>query len=80
MNHTHNHHHHGSKELPFQQKLTTLFQHWIDHNISHKESYLSWAEKAKNEDLSDIVKCLEEAGVLTDEINSKLEKALKALS
>jgi hypothetical protein len=82
MSHEHNHNHdhqHESKELSFQAKLISLFQHWIDHNISHKESYLSWAEKAKKENLSDIVQCLEDAGILTDELNSKLEKALKIL-
>ena len=82
-NHEHNHHEHHShetKELSLKEKLSSLFQHWIKHNSSHKESYLSWAEKAKGENLSNIVTFLEQAGELSDEINFKLEKALKELT
>ncbi|MCK5311408.1 MAG: hypothetical protein KAJ62_04835 [Desulfobacteraceae bacterium] len=81
--HDHDHHHHHShetKELSFKEKLSTLFQHWIDHNSSHKESYLSWADKADKENLSEIVTYLKEAGNLSDKINLKLEKALKELT
>jgi len=77
--HDHTHHDHENTELTFKEKLSTLFQHWIDHNSSHKESYLSWAEKAKKENLSDIVLYLEQAGELSDNINLKLEEALKKL-
>lgn len=83
MNHHHDHshdHNHTKSELSFQEKLTSLFQHWIDHNSSHKENYLTWAEKAKKENLSDIVSCLEQAGELSDKINIQLKKALKELS
>lgn len=80
-NHSHDHgHNHEQKELSFKEKLSSLFQHWIDHNSSHKESYLSWARKAQKENLSKIGSYLEQAGELSDEINMKLEKALKELS
>ena len=79
-NHEHHHHNHETKELSLKEKLSSLFQHWIDHNSSHKESYLSWAKKAEKENLSGIVTCLEQAGNLSDEINLKLEKALKDLT
>ena len=80
-NHHHDHHHHAHEnmELTFKEKLSTLFKHWIDHNLNHKESYLSWAEKAKKENFSDIVLYLEQAGELSDKINAKLEEALKKL-
>ena len=79
-NHEHHHHNHETKELSLKEKLSSLFQHWIDHNSSHKESYLSWAKKAEVENLSGIVAYLEQAGKLSDEINLKLEKALKELT
>lgn len=76
----HHDHNHQKSELSFKEKLSSLFKHWIDHNSSHKENYLTWAEKAKKENLSDIVSCLKQAGELSDKINIKLEKALKDLS
>ena len=76
----HHHHNHEKKELSLKEKLSSLFQHWIDHNSSHKESYLSWAKKAEEENLSDIVRYLEEAANLSDDINLKLAKALKELN
>lgn len=80
MNHNHHEHHHTKSELSFKEKLESLFKHWIDHNYSHKENYIIWAEKAKKENLASIVSCLEQAGELSDKINQKLEKALKDLS
>lgn len=85
---THHHHHHGhdhdhghdhEKTLSFKEKLETLFNHWIDHNNSHKDSYLSWAHKASHEDLADIEKTLGEAAALSEQITEKLEQALKQL-
>ena len=81
MNHSHNHHHdHNHNELSVKDKLSSLLDHWIDHNISHKESYLSWSEKARNEDLPKIVTCLENISRLTDQIDSELQKAKKSIS
>ena len=77
--HDRHHHNHETKELSFDEKLKSLFQHWIDHNSSHKESFLSWAEKAEKEGFAKIVPYLEEAGELSDKINFKLEQALKKL-
>ena len=77
--HDHHEHSHVEKELSLKEKLSSIFQHWIDHNSSHKESYLSWAKKAEKENLSSIVSYLEQVGKLSDEINIKLEKALKEL-
>jgi rubrerythrin len=79
MNHHHNHDHKHEKKLSFKEKLSSLLKHWIDHNSSHKENYLTWAEKAKMDNLSDIASCLEQAGELSDKINLQFEKALKDL-
>ncbi len=81
--HHHSHHHghdHGhSKELSFEEKLETLFAHWIDHNNSHMDNFISWAQKAKDASLDEVAKNLEQAGSLSREITQKLEDALEAL-
>ncbi len=82
-NHTHSndhgHSHSHTKELSFEEKLATLFAHWIDHNNSHMENFLSWAKKANHENLSDVARNLEQAGELSQDITQKLEDAVKAL-
>ncbi len=75
MNHHHDHSH-EKKNISLKEKLPTLFKHWIDHNVSHKESFLSWADKAEKENLAQIVSCLKKASNLSDQINLELEKAL----
>jgi hypothetical protein len=79
--HTHdNEHKHGhSEELSFEKKLETLFTHWIDHNNSHMENFLSWAKKAKQASLAGVAQNLEEAGMISREITKKIEDALTEL-
>ena len=84
--HSHGHDHHGhdqhkntGKELSFKEKLLVLFQHWIEHNDSHKDNYISWAKKAEDENLSDTAALLMDAAAASDIITEKLEKALKTL-
>lgn len=82
--HDHSHHDHGphpdmEKELCFQEKLSILFHHWIEHNNSHKDNYISWAEKAENENLPDTAALLMEAGAASDLVTVTLEKALKSI-
>ena len=91
-NHSHDHSHshghdlHGNdqqkiseKELGFEEKLLILFQHWIEHNDSHKDNYISWAKKAEHENLSDTAALLMDAAAASEVITEKLKKALKAL-
>jgi hypothetical protein len=82
--HSHDHHehthNHEKKELSINEKLTSLFQHWIDHNKSHQESYISWSKKAQEKDLQNVVACLEQVSNLTDEINVKLKETLDELT
>lgn len=79
--HTHNHNHgHGqTKEMTLEQKLNTLFSHWIDHNDSHKDNFLSWAQKARTAGLTEVADCLEQAGDLSSAVTKKLEAALAKL-
>jgi len=78
--HEHDHDHGHTTEMTLEQKLNTLFSHWIGHNDSHKDNFLSWAGKARTAGLLDVASCLEEAGSLSQEVTKKLEAALAALS
>ena len=79
--HTHHHHdHEENRELTFPEKLTRLFEHWIDHNESHKATYLSWAEKAAEHDMPEAAADLKEAGALSGKINEKIKKALNSIT
>ena len=65
--------------MTMEQKLVTLLSHWVDHNESHKDNYLSWADKARQAGLPDIASCLREACRLSGEVTRVLEKARDAL-
>jgi hypothetical protein len=80
----HIHHHHGHQiknghNLSVKEKLSMLFDHWIEHNNSHKDNYVSWAEKAENENLPDTAVLLIQAAQASDIVTQKLEDALKTL-
>ncbi len=78
--HTHNHddnhtHGHETDGLSVKEKLATLFEHWIRHNESHGQTYMQWANRAKEEGLADISAGLSEVAELTDKITEKLKSA-----
>ena len=77
--HGHDQHETVGKEIGFKEKLLILFQHWIEHNDSHKDNYISWAKKAEDENLSETAALLMDAASASDIITEKLEKALKTL-
>lgn len=74
--HDHGHGHTSAKELSFDEKLTILLQHWVDHNKSHQETYDSWANKATGESLPQMAEILKEISTDSNKITEKLEKAL----
>ena len=65
--------------MSLEEKLSTLFAHWVDHNESHKDNFLSWAEKAGQGDLEEVAKYLKEAGDLSCRVTEALKKAKQAL-
>ncbi len=76
--HDHNHVHDShSHELTLEQKLETLLGHWIDHNDSHKDTFFTWARRAKKEGINDAAVNLEKAGQLSEQITQHLKDALK---
>ncbi len=93
--HNHNHHHsheeekssntHSSiGEISLEQKFSLLLKNWIDHNNSHKESYISWAKKAESDNsnennLLEAAKFLRQAIELSQRITENLESALKSI-
>ncbi|MFO7751065.1 MAG: hypothetical protein R6V54_13330 [Desulfobacteraceae bacterium] len=87
---THHHHHHDDDNhsstghghqdpLSFNDKIAKLLEHWIDHNNSHRDNYLSWAGKAEEEALSRAASLLKEAALASDTVTEKLEAALKTI-
>jgi hypothetical protein len=77
--HAHGHAHTPVSELTFEQKLEKLFTHWIDHNDSHKETFFTWAGRAKDANLSDVAQDIEKAGQLSEEVTRILKSALNRL-
>ncbi len=77
--HDHGHSHSHGETMSMEDKLLTLFSHWIDHNDSHKDNFVSWAEKAKHEGFTEVADALEQAGILSRQVTGKLQEALAKL-
>ena len=79
MSSDHHHHEHSENqnELPFNEKLLKLLEHWIKHNEDHAINYRNWAEKAKSNNLAEAGALMVEAAVLSQAVNEKFQKALK---
>ncbi len=77
--HDHGHSHDHAREMSMEDKLETLFAHWVDHNDSHKDNFVSWAAKAREAGLETVAQSLEQAGALSEEVTEKLRQARKAL-
>lgn len=85
----HEHHDHGpceshgqcqgcgnhQKNMSFDEKLTMLLNHWIEHNDSHQTDYKKWAVQAKEEGHEDVVGKILEAMQLFQEGNQRLRQA-----
>jgi hypothetical protein len=74
--HYHHHDHESQGELSFDEKFEKMLSHWIKHNEDHASNYRNWAEKAKANDKDKAGLLLEEAAVMSLEINDKFEAAL----
>lgn len=92
--HDHAHHHHdehkqsntncSGREMSLSQKFSLLLKNWIDHNNSHKDSYISWAEKAEADksgenNLLEAAKFLRQTAELSEQITKNLESALNSI-
>jgi hypothetical protein len=77
--HSTGHDHSHSQELTLEQKLEKLFGHWIAHNDSHKDTFVTWANRAKDGGIDEIALNLEKAGQLSQEVTKQLKEAQKKL-
>lgn len=76
MNH-HDHRHETAGEMPFEEKITRLLEHWIRHNRDHAATYANWAEKAREKHMDQVANLLEEAARMNLEMNEKFEAAAR---
>ena len=79
--HDHHHHHdhnHGGTEMPFEEKIIKLLEHWIRHNEDHAKTYQDWANQSKENHLEAVAAIIEEAAQMNLAVNEKFEQA-KAL-
>jgi len=81
--HDHDHHHHHShaagSELTLPQKMEKLFHHWIHHNEDHAATYRQWAERCREQNLTDLAEALEQVAEMNLEINGRMEAARKLI-
>lgn len=71
------HHHSDShEELPLEQKLLKLLDHWVKHNTDHAVTYRNWAEKAKANGMSEVARLLEDAAKASLQVNDLFRQAL----
>ena len=74
--HDHHHDHDSLGEMPFDEKLLKMLNHWIKHNEDHASNYRNWAEKAKINDQEEAGALLEEAAEMSLAVNERFQKAL----
>jgi hypothetical protein len=60
-------------------KLIKYCQHWADHNISHKESYIKWRDVANERGLNKVAENLDKAIEMLDKCNEYLLAARSIL-
>jgi hypothetical protein len=79
MSNEHHHHHHDHDshgEMPFDEKLLKMLNHWIKHNEDHASNYRNWAEKAKTNSQKEAGALLDEAAEMSLAVNERFQKAL----
>ena len=60
-----------AQEMSLEDKLAVLLSHWVDHNDSHKNNFLSWAKKAEDAGQNEIAACLEQGRPLEPGVDIK---------
>ncbi len=57
------------------KKLKVLLEHWIEHNASHAQNYVDWAQKAVFAQKDPVAQELRSAAELTERISEHFRKA-----
>ena len=78
--HSHSHSHDDKSEMPFEEKLSKILDHWIKHNKDHADTYKDWADRARNAHMEAVAELLESAADLNFTMNEKFEAAKKQIS
>ncbi len=71
--------HEIESNLSLEEKMIKLITHWIKHNEDHADSYMNWAQKAKQNHLIQAGAFLAEASAMTREISGKFQKAIQSI-
>ncbi len=67
------------EKSPEREKLRILLEHWREHNHEHAETYIQWAEKAKDGGDAALAEMLNEIAVETKKIDALFGKARKKI-
>lgn len=59
------------------EKLRVMLQHWIEHNKGHVEEFAKWKSVMEEEEQAGIARQIAEAIAAMDDVNVRLESALK---
>ncbi|MBN2332679.1 MAG: zinc transporter [Deltaproteobacteria bacterium] len=65
--------------MSFEEKISLLLTHWIEHNDSHEEDYKKWASQAKKEGMDEVVELILAALNQFKEGNNRLRQAKQIL-
>ena len=78
---SHHHHSHDESpgEMPFEEKLKKILDHWIKHNEDHAQNYKKWAEDATAKGFNKAAELLIEAADMSLKINDTFTAASKSL-
>ncbi|MEM2925761.1 MAG: hypothetical protein QXQ02_02885 [Halobacteria archaeon] len=61
------------------EKLKILLEHWAEHNAEHSKNFRSWAEKARELNLSEVASDILSAANEMDKSSEYLKAALAKL-
>lgn len=83
--HSHDHHHHShgdhnhdyETENKEEKTLRVLLAHWVNHNVSHEESFKEWADKSRDMGKENVAIHIEKAIEFIDKANEMLIEAKK---
>mgnify|MGYP001025960870 CR=1 FL=1 len=73
--HDHGHSHGEAGEMPFNEKIARLLDHWVQHNDDHVRSYRQWAEKARSHGLAETAAALDKAAETTAAVTEAFHEA-----
>ncbi len=74
--HDHSHDHGHGVELDDTEKLKIRIQHWIGHNMQHRDSLDEWSDRARESGLEKVADALDRSSQKLSDSVDELETAL----